>query len=93
METESAASAIGTIVASERPARISGIDVSVYPKRNAYATASAMEATLPHPRAVAITKPVTSPITHPVRQWFVALAASRFREPLDPCAWCDTLLR
>src|SRR5215212_2376795 len=34
---------------------------------------------LPQPKAVAMAMPANSPITHPVRQWFVALMARRFK--------------
>jgi hypothetical protein len=39
-----------------------------------------MEAAFPHPKAVAITIPRTSPIAQPVRQWVVALKAERFSD-------------
>jgi hypothetical protein len=62
-----------------RPARNNGSDVSAYPKRNARPTARAIEPASPQSSAVAIVIPTTSPMRQPVRQWFVALAASRLR--------------
>src|SRR3712207_5686033 len=44
-----------------------------------------MVATLPHPSAVPITIPKTSPMAHPVRQCAVALKATLFSEAPFPC--------
>jgi hypothetical protein len=53
------------------------------PKHVRKPTATAIEARLLHPSAIAIAMLVTSPIAHPVRQCRVALKASRLRgEPM-----------
>ena len=54
------------------------MNVRRYPKKKASAIASAIDAASPQPHHVASTIPSTSPMPQPVRQWFVALTASRF---------------
>jgi hypothetical protein len=79
IETMSVASAIGTIAPKARPALTSGIEVRANPNRYASATARAIVAIAPQPRAVPIARPVTSPIMQPLMQWMVALKLSRLR--------------
>src|SRR4028118_208739 len=50
-----------------------------------------MVATLPHPSAVPITIPRTSPMAQPVRQCAVALKAILFSEALFPCISVSSL--
>src|SRR4029453_11138490 len=63
-------------------------------------TASAICATVPQPRAVAIAMPTTSPITQPIRQCVVAEKAARLTfcsagacKPLNGFQQFPTLLR
>lgn len=55
----------------------------------------AIDAALPHPEAVAITSPSTSPIAHPVKQCSVARTAVRVSESVaasaTPCETCSTI--
>ena len=54
------------------PLASSGRIVSAYPKTKASAIASSTEGRSSHPSAVAMTRPSTSPMAQPVRQWIVA---------------------
>jgi hypothetical protein len=80
MEIVSAASATGIAAPSASPLRSNGTIVSEYPKKNASTTASAIVCQLPHPSAVPMIIPSTSPIAQPVRQCAVAERATRFSD-------------
>ena len=59
------------------PLASSGRIVSAYPKKKASTIASTTDGRSCQPSAVAMTRPRTSPIAQPVRQWMVADRASR----------------
>jgi hypothetical protein len=76
----------------ERPERTSGRLVSAYPKTKASRIDATIVAPFVQPKAVPSTSPSTSPMAQPVRQWTVALSASRLSDSLScsSCAVCIT---
>lgn len=80
MERESAAKASFMAVRNAIPPRSNGIMVREYPNRKARTIASAIVTESGRLIAAPSAIPRTSPMEQPVRQWIVALKASRFRD-------------
>jgi hypothetical protein len=78
IDSVSAANASRNAEPTGMPEASKGRSVSAYPNMNARTTASAIDGTSCQPSCEAVASPMTSPIPQPVRQWTVAVHASRF---------------